>query len=105
MNNEQIQKLTPVKIQRELSIGSDLVQGWLEVPKQGNVKKYGWVIKYCVLDADRFAIFENETNAQGGVPEYVFASMLDSRVSLFSKPTFSSLFILSAYFCNSTCLV
>ncbi len=43
--DEAIKAATPTKLQRELSTISDVLEGWLEIPKQGNLRKYGWILK------------------------------------------------------------
>ena len=70
-DDEEIKKNTPTKLQRALSAqASDFLEGWLEIPNKGNIRKYGWVQRYCVLDSDRLAIFIDEASAREGQPEY-----------------------------------
>jgi hypothetical protein len=70
-DDEEMQKVTPVRLKRELSTlaessSGDRHVGWLDMPKDGNLKKYGWIARYCILDSDSFTAYADEASAHEG---------------------------------------
>ncbi|XP_033116504.1 rho-associated protein kinase 1-like isoform X2 [Anneissia japonica] len=47
------------------------LEGWLEIPNKGNIKKHGWLKKYVVVSTKKMLFYNNEDDKTANTPTLV----------------------------------